>query len=95
VIALSLDELASFISYDPHSGQFAWLQDVYRVRKVYSNSKTGVKGVIYVTGRTMPWRAQVRKNGKNIIVGNYPSIEEAAEAYKRAASIHHGEYAHV
>lgn len=64
-------------------------------RKVYSNSKTGVKGVIYVTGRTMPWRAQVRKNGKNIIVGNYSSIEEAAEAYKQAAQLHHGEFAHV
>lgn len=39
------------------------------------------------------WQAQIKVNGNKIYLGTYKTIEEAAEAYRKAAKEHHGEFA--
>lgn len=61
-----------------------------RNRNVQSNNTSGYKGVIFHAGR---YRATIKVNRKNINLGRFDTIEEAAEAYKRAALRYHGEFA--
>lgn len=57
------------------------------------HSTVGVKGV-YLCGRlTKPWQAQIRIDGKKVNLGRFATKEEAAEAYRKAAIEHHGEFA--
>lgn len=53
-------------------------------------SKSGYKGVhIYKDGRI---RAEIKINGKKIILGDFTSVLDAAKAYCNAAKIYHNEY---
>lgn len=61
-------------------------------RVVKSDNKLGVKGVCK---RKNKYAAQIYAEGKNIFIGLYDSVSEAAEAYKQAANKHFGEFAHV
>lgn len=56
------------------------------------DNKSGVKGVTWHAGSSK-WRAVIQKNGKQIQIGMFDDIEEAAAAYKAAAERFHGEYA--
>jgi len=60
-----------------------------RLRK---NNSSGRKGV-YWHRRDKKWRAQIVLNGKNIHLGYFVSIEEAAAAYDAAALEFHGDFA--
>ena len=53
-------------------------------RPVFSNSNCGLKGVRLVEGKR--WVARIRLNGKQTYLGSFPTKEEAALAYTRAAN---------
>lgn len=55
---------------------------------VHKNNKCGVKGV-WLHNQSGKWCASIGKNGKNIHLGSFNSIDEAAVAYKKAAEIYH------
>ena len=61
-------------------------------RKIFSNNKSGYKGVSYDRGR---WKAYINVNGKRIHLGCYGTKEEAYDAYCKASKKYHGEYGRV
>ena len=60
-------------------------------RKVSKSSTSGIKGV-YFDRRRMKWRARIKYNCVNKHLGDFSSIEEAAEAYARASVKYHGKF---
>lgn len=44
---------------------------------------------------TGKWRAQIRRGGKQTILGSFDSEVEAAQAYNFAATVEFGEFAHL
>jgi hypothetical protein len=61
-----------------------------RNQKLSTVSTSGLKGVNKYKDR---WRAQIRINGRRMILGQFTSKEEAAIAYDRAAEFYSGEFA--
>ena len=59
-----------------------------------SNSKSGIRGVFYFP-RTDRWRSSIRSNGRTVHLGYFATAEEAAQAYREAATRLHGEFAHA
>lgn len=57
-----------------------------------SDNKSGVTGVTWHKG-SQKWRATIHKGGKQVQVGMFATIEEAAKAYQEAANEMHGEFA--
>lgn len=57
-----------------------------------ANNSSGFKGVSWDRA-TNNWRAQIRLHGVVTYLGGYESPQLAAEAYKRAASEIHGDFA--
>ena len=56
-------------------------------------SRSGVKGVYFTHNCPLnPWRAEIYL-GRNIFLGNFPTIEAASNAYAKAALQEHGEFA--
>ena len=55
------------------------------------NSKSGVRGVVWNSDRGK-WQAQIRKNRKNIYLGLFESLDDAANAYRDANKKYFGEY---
>lgn len=60
-------------------------------QKLSKNNKTGVKGVCWHT-RDKRYRAQIKKDGVRIHIGQYKTIEEAEIAYQEKARELFGEY---
>jgi len=58
------------------------------------NNTSGYKGVIYDKERSK-WRAEICTNGKRKYLGRYDTVEDAAEAYRKAAELYHGNFAKV
>lgn len=54
-------------------------------------SKTGAIGVTYVPSR-VKFQSRITINGEILELGEYDSLSEAAEAYKKAAKRHHGPF---
>lgn len=54
----------------------------------FINNTSGVTGVVWVKNRKK-WGARIRVNGKDISLGNYHTLEEAAKA-RKAAEIKYG-----
>jgi hypothetical protein len=54
---------------------------------------TGSKGIYNCGRKSKPWQAQIRINGQKVNLGRFVTKEEAAEAYRKAAIEHHGEFA--
>lgn len=57
-------------------------------------SKSGVKGVSWDKSRGK-WFASIFVHRKQIALGRYDSIQEAAAAYAEAARLYHGEFANL
>ncbi len=62
--------------------------DALKSRKIPSNNTTGVKGVYLVKGRYL---AKIVFQHRQYFLGTYASVEEAAEARKKAEEAIHGE----
>ena len=60
-------------------------------RGPHSNNKLGVKGVTRYGDSS--FHAQIKINGKQTHLGYFPTIEEADQAYRKAALAHFGEFA--
>lgn len=69
-------------------------QDNVRNKRVQSNSISGVKGVRWNKHKNR-YEPNITVNGKRVYIGRYKTIEEATEAYKRAAIKYFGEYAYA
>lgn len=57
-----------------------------------ANNKSGYKGVCYHKS-AKKWVAQLTVSGKRVINSFHETAEEAAEAYKNAALLHHKQFA--
>lgn len=65
-----------------------------RNRRVRSDSRTGVKGVVFRV-ETEKYRVTICVNGKRKNLGQYDTIEDAAKAYNKAALKYFGEFANL
>lgn len=61
-------------------------------QKIRSDSTSGLKGVFKQAGCNS-WYSRIRKNGKLVYLGSFPTPELAHAAYARAAREIHGEFA--
>lgn len=61
-------------------------------RLIYSNNKSGYKGVTWFKP-VKKWRASIVVNKKQIVLGYFANIEDAARAYDEAAIENFGEFA--
>ena len=61
-------------------------------KSIQCNNTSGVPGVYFVKRRNK-WQAQIKINRKNIFLGYYNTIEEAAEARRLAEIEYFGEFA--
>ena len=59
-----------------------------------AGSKTGIKGVSY-DERGKKWKASISRQGKNLYLGRFTSVEEAKKAYADAAAIYHTHNPHA
>lgn len=60
-------------------------------RKMNKTNTTGYTGV-WFNRRINRWRASIGMNGKHVCLGHFKTIEEAGEAYEKAAKEHRGEF---
>jgi hypothetical protein len=56
-----------------------------------SNNTTGYKGIVKLKNGN--YKAQISRDYKRFNLGEFPTPEEAAAAYDRAAVLYHGEFA--
>lgn len=61
--------------------------------RLSSRNTSGFKRVSLVHGTTDVWRADIRANGKHVVIGEFSSPEAAHAAYCEAAKRLHGEFA--
>lgn len=59
------------------------------------NNKSGYTGVHHNTKSTPPWRVNLKENGKQVCVGYFYDVKEAAKAYNEKAKELYGEYARL
>lgn len=61
-------------------------------RPMMITNTSGIKGVSFCA-TTKRWRASITVRGCSLNLGRYHSVEDAAEAYAKAAELHFGEFA--
>lgn len=61
-------------------------------RGAHKTNVTGMRGVHLDRARNL-FKARIKKDGKEIFLGRFKTIEEAAKRYDAAASALHGEFA--
>lgn len=66
-------------------------QNAYNQRRGVRN-RSGVKGVSFWAAQNK-WVAEINVDKKRVYLGSFASLEEAAEARRRAEAEHHGEFA--
>lgn len=65
-----------------------------RNRKLAKDNTSGYIGVTWNKERSK-WQSQIGVSGKNINIGCFPAIEDAARAYNEAAKKYFGEFARL
>ena len=64
-------------------------------KRAFRNSKTGIKGVRFRSGKKFsgkPWYSDIRVNGKLIHIGCFDTMDDAVSARKLAEELYHGEF---
>lgn len=61
-------------------------------QKIKKTNTSGYKGVHWRESEKK-WRVAIKKDKKNIYLGSFSDVKEAAEAYRKAAIELHGEFA--
>lgn len=61
-------------------------------RRLFKNSSTGFKGVIFQHGK---WRARIQKDERDLYLGFYDDLRSAALAYDCAARLLFQDFAHL
>lgn len=65
-------------------------------RKIHSSNACGVKGVYRDhRPRKNPYRVQIRVEGKKIVIGSFPTLDDAHSAYDAASRKYHGEFSRL
>lgn len=65
-------------------------------RKMHTSNACGVKGVYRDhRPRKNPYRVQIRAEGKKIVIGSFPTLDEAHAAYDAASKKYHGEFSRL
>ena len=67
-------------------------QENNRNRKINGNNQSGIKGVHWDAPRKK-WKAQLSFDGRQHYLGLFLTLEDAAEAVRKARSKHHGVFA--
>jgi len=62
-------------------------------RKGFKNNKSGYKGVSFHK-KANKWKAQISINNVNTYLGSFDNKEDAAEAYRKASALLHGDFAY-
>ena len=85
------------IDGDPANNQTYNLRALTHRQNIYNNRSHKDSTSVYkgVSKRGNRWRAQIAKNGKKMMLGNFPVERWAAYAYDIAAKDLFGEYAHL
>ncbi len=65
-----------------------------RNAKRRSINKSGAKGVRWHK-RSRKWNAEIRVNGRQISLGYFDTLSDAAAAYSKASNVHHQEFSCV
>ena len=63
-------------------------------KRIYRNNTSQFKGVSWMA-RERLWRARIGIDGKRKRLGDFPTIEEAAEAYAKASAELHGAFSRL
>lgn len=74
--------------------RFATISENNHNRKLNRNNTSGYKGVYWYKSKGY-WRAQVRNNGKRILIGYFKTLKEAVKAYNKVVYKLHGEFAYL
>ena len=64
----------------------------YKNRKVNKNNTSGKKGVTWHKCANK-WQAMIMFNGRQIYLGKFKDLDEAANAYKKAEKLYYKEFA--
>ena len=59
-----------------------------------SANNSGFKGVDW-SKKDKVWRARIKVRGKQIHLGHFSCVNEAAKAYAKASTVYHGEFARL
>lgn len=62
--------------------------------KVQRNNTSGVKGVCWNKARGA-WAARIKVSGKNIHLGYFSDLNDAAASYAKGSAMYHGEFGRV
>ena len=80
------------LNNDPSNLRLATRTNNCHNQKISKSNSSGAKGV-YWCKKTMKWHSRIKTNKKNLNLGHFACLSEAAAAYEKAAKELHGEFA--